>query len=623
MPDEPTHAAPGKPAQLVFWLVWYALSFMAVLLLPTQSTGSTPFWGQTLAQLMVPFVAGHVFLLGSLVVAILARRGSRVMLWGLPVAASLAAVWAAIVFSNRPAIRPTDAGFLLAAAAALPLAVAPYAMTRARLGLRLTALAALTLLDLGLVTGPALRAFYRPEQRSISTALNTVAITLYRGLAGPQPVSGGAIEPDGDALLLVTGDGAFFRILPTPAGLEATRLALTAPLNRAAFIAHRPDIFRVTDLLLGGTGADRTVYVAHQYWNAEGKCLTLRISTAPFDTTPDAEGASPGRWRTVYETQPCLAVVPPFDDTETGGRLAWLDRDLLLTIGDHGFSGLQGVALAQDPAGDYGKVLRIDPSGGRAIYTSGHRNPQGLWADANGEVWETEHGPQGGDEINRLEPGRNYGWPQATYGTQYGTHAWPLSADGRHERDGFTEPAYAFVPSIGVSNVIRLRSPLFPEWRDDLLIGALRQGGLFRARTSAGHVVYVEAVPIARRVRDLAEGADGRLYLWTDEGQIGVLGPGQPFETAAFDRCRTCHEPAQDEPAAAPPLADVLGRAVASAPGYDYSPALKAFGGRWTEARLDQFLSDPDALVPGSRMNAGRVPDPAQRAAVLRYLRSH
>jgi cytochrome c2 len=272
----------------------------------------------------------------------------------------------------------------------------------------------------------------------------------------------------------------------------------------------------------------------------------------------------------------------------------------------------------------YGKVMLLGRSGGHEVFTTGHRNPQGLLVTPEGRIWVTEHGPQGGDEINLLERGRNYGWPLATYGTEYGRYYWP-SAPGQHDHGAFAEPVHAFVPSIAISNLIRVESNAFPEWKHDLLIGSLNTATLYRARVRDDRVVYVEPIPVRLRIRDLAEGADGRIMLWTDAGNVAVLSPGptEPIGSVVFARCRLCHESPPGPESLGPSLRGIVGADVARGSGYRYSPALSKLGGRWTEERLDAFLKNPDAFAPGSLMAAGQVSDDKERRAVIQFLKTY
>ena len=170
-----------------------------------------------------------------------------------------------------------------------------------------------------------------------------------------------------------------------------------------------------------------------------------------------------------------------------------------------------------------GKLVRIELASGEVeIVAGGFRNPQGFTRDADGNLWQTEHGPQGGDELNLLRPGLNYGWPYVTHGTQYGNRVWPSSkAQGRH--DGFEKPVFSWIPSIGISNLIVSDSRQFPLWKNDILIGSLISHSLFRARLHQGHVIYVEKIEIGTRIRDITQMADGRIAILTDTANILFL----------------------------------------------------------------------------------------------------
>lgn len=469
--------------------------------------------------------------------------------------------------------------------------------------------------------------------RALTTALNVLSITTHRGLIKPRPRDGGAIEPYGDDLLVATGGGAFFRITADAEAdeLTAERLPIASPHKKGQFeeIQNNPKDatrLRLTDMILSNEAPVR-IYVAHQFWNAQDKCFTLRVSAAPLREGGNTALDIQGDWQTVFETAPCLSPAYPFDDTETGGRLAWLGEELLLTVGDHGFSGVHGpLQLAQSDDNDYGKTLAINPTtGAHHILTKGQRNPQGLFVDADRQIWSSEHGPQGGDEVNLLSEGGNYGWPLATYGADYGRIYWPL-APTAHNHGVFTEPVQAFVPSVAVSNLIRVESALFPEWKGDILLATLRQQ-LYRLRLREQRVVYVEPIFISgdARIRDLTERADGRVFAWTDAGDVFEIAPqsGRPTGAAVFERCSACHESKSGVDAIAPSLRGVVGRSAGAVAGYSYSGALLNLDGQWTEERLDEFLADPDAAVPGSQMAQGRVVDASDRKALIQFLKTY
>ena len=215
-----------------------------------------------------------------------------------------------------------------------------------------------------------------------------------------------------------------------------------------------------------------------------------------------------------------------------GGRLVFLpDETLLLTIGD----GYDFRDQAQQLGSDLGKIVRLDREGRPAanpladsagarpeLYSYGHRNPQGLLVDPrDGSVWEHEHGPRGGDEINRLSPGLNYGWPRTTFGIDYTGEL----ISGKQLEKGIEAPVLVWVPSIAPSGFALYLGTEFPEWNGDFLVGALAERSLRRVRMRNGEVVLQETLlrELKARVRDVRVGPDGLVYLLTDDANGSVL----------------------------------------------------------------------------------------------------
>jgi cytochrome c2 len=254
------------------------------------------------------------------------------------------------------------------------------------------------------------------------------------------------------------------------------------------------------------------------------------------------------------------------------------------------------------------------------------RNPEGLYVAPSGTIWETEHGPQGGDELNLIKKGANYGWPIVTYGVDYGTFAWPLSPR-QGEHDGFEAPFYAWIPSIGVSAIIGVEEGLFQNWRGDLLVTSLVGKTTFRIRVRNDRVAYVEPLRISdKRIRDIAETRDGRIVLWEDDDNTLVsLRPvtGSSGEALFATNCSGCHKVGDGTShRIGPDLWGIVGRPVASADTYiGYSPGLKALGGKWDEDRLSTFIANPQGVVPGSAMEIAGVPDADARAKIIDYLK--
>ena len=463
------------------------------------------------------------------------------------------------------------------------------------------------------------------EKQSLDTALYGVNLTSYTGLIPRPEADTGAIEAHGNGALLVTGDSKFYWVTDERGALRADPLNISPPIDRAAALASlgkgaREWRLRITDLILDRSLSPAALYVAHQVWNGKQRCFTQRVSVVPLAWSSDGRPHSAGTWRSLFESRPCVRPEGLYDDSETGGRLAWArDGQLLFTLGTLGFGGRDGqLPFSQRSDADYGKILKLDPATGQSTFVSiGHRNPQGLVVAHDGRVWESEHGPQGGDEINLIEQGANYGWPYATYGTSYGAKSWWLNPDA-HDHGNYHEPAFVFLPSVAISPLIELTGSEFPHWKGDLLAGSLRSQSLFRVRTRDDRVIYVESFFVGHRVRDLAELQSGRVIVWSDDGTL--IEVSRTDVESAFTRwCAGCHEPKVGA-TVGPSLAGVVGRRIATVPGWSYSAGLRSKSGVWDEASLNAFLTDPAAFAPGTTMRLSGL-DAKSRAQVIAELK--
>lgn len=216
-----------------------------------------------------------------------------------------------------------------------------------------------------------------------------------------------------------------------------------------------------------------------------------------------------------------------------GGRMAWLpDNTLVLTLGD----GFDYREQAQLPQNHIGSIVRLNPDGSvpddnpfvghdsylGEIYSYGHRNVQGLAYDsAQGRLIAHEHGPRGGDEVNVIRPGVNYGWPVTTHGLDYtGARVTPFE-----EREGIEAPMLHWTPSIAPSGMTVYTGELFPQWRGDLLVGGLVTRQVHRVRLAAGEATEVETLfgELGERIRAVVTGPDGSVYLLTDSSEGRVL----------------------------------------------------------------------------------------------------
>jgi glucose/arabinose dehydrogenase len=257
---------------------------------------------------------------------------------------------------------------------------------------------------------------------------------------------------------------------------------------------------------------------------------------------PVADGATTAVSRGRFEGDRLVDVEEIFEaDTRGrghfGSRLTF-DRDgyLYVTVGDRQAppSGDLESHPAQDLSNHHGKILRLHDDGrvpednpfvGRAgargeIWSYGHRNPQGLAIHPEtGDLWANEHGPQGGDEVNRIGPGLNYGWPVIGFGVNYRTGM--AIHEGTH-REGMEVPAHVWVPSIATSGLLFYTGDRFPEWRGDMFVGGLSGAQLARLTLDGTDVVGEETLLQGLgRIRDVRQGPDGFLYLAIDDREGG------------------------------------------------------------------------------------------------------
>jgi glucose/arabinose dehydrogenase len=336
-------------------------------------------------------------------------------------------------------------------------------------------------------------------------------VVMTRGLFHPWSL---VFLPDGR--MLVTERRGQLRIINANGSLDPQPVA-GVPTVRAAGLAGlmevslHPQFARNQLVYLTYTkpeGADKSLLaVARGRWTGSALADVREI----FVATPDAGGPA---------------------------RLAWgRDGTLFMTTG-----GVNGT-VAQDPNSDAGKVLRLRDDGtvppdnpyvGKAgyrpeIYTLGHRSALGLATNPNtGEIWENENGPNGGDEINILKPGANYGWPLVSYGR---TYPGPRQSE-KPVDDRFEQPFVFWVPSIAVSGMAFYTGDKLPKWKGDVFVGSMRVGEV----PNTGHlerILFNEKmeelrreslfVPLRQRIRDVRQGPDGLLYLLTDADDGGLL----------------------------------------------------------------------------------------------------
>lgn len=235
--------------------------------------------------------------------------------------------------------------------------------------------------------------------------------------------------------------------------------------------------------------------------------------------------------KVIFSQKPKLPSTKHF-----GSRLVFDGKDhLFITTGER--SEPQFREQAQELSSHLGKVIRVNEDGsvpddnpfvGKAdalpeIWSYGHRNIQAAAINpATGALWEIEHGPRGGDEINIAEAGRNYGWPVVSYGVNY--DGSPVGT-GQSQAEGMVDPIYQWTPVIAPSGMIFYNGDLFPDWKGNLFVGGLAATALVRLELDGDKVVHEERLlqDLGMRVRDVAQGPDGAIYILTDEADGAIL----------------------------------------------------------------------------------------------------
>lgn len=335
--------------------------------------------------------------------------------------------------------------------------------------------------------------------------------TVARGIPNPWGI---AWLPDGRALV-TSREGALY--LYAGGGFE------DVPMDA------------LPDLHVGGQGGlmDIAIHPA----DTEGDLrvyLTLSTGTARANRVNLMRGRFDGE--AVRDIKELFRVVPDKRGNQHfGSRLLWLpDGTLLMSIGDGGnpplrIEGMLAREQAQNLQSHLGSVLRLTAEGKPApgnpfldredalpeIWTWGHRNIQGLALDTeSGRVWANEHGPRGGDELNRIEKGGNYGWPLQTMGRDYRTGR----AIGDEKVPDMKHPLAVWSPAHAPSGLLFYNGPHFPDWRGSLLSGGLAARDIRRVELdSEGRVSRQERLRFPWRIRDVVLGPDGNIYALTDE----------------------------------------------------------------------------------------------------------
>ena len=365
---------------------------------------------------------------------------------------------------------------------------------------------------------PDQRPAYPGQTRACGVGSNVAfsVVVLAKGLDHPW-----AVEPLPGGDLLVTEKPGRLRII------SATG-TVGQPIAGVPAVDAR-DQGGLLDAALSPTFAfDRTIYLSY----AEPRQGGTGTSVARAVLSPDNKSLQ--QVRVIYR------AVPTYDGGKHfGSRLAFgPDGMLYITMGERSDTPMRKYAQQLDS--HLGKVLRINPDGSAPkdnpfvgkpnalpeIWTLGHRNVQASAFDSQGRLWIVEHGTRGGDELNLIEKGKNFGWPIVAYGEEYSGR--PI-AGAVTAREGYEQPVYYWDPVIAPSGAQFYTGDAFPAWRGSLFVGALAQQRVVRLTIENNRVTAEEHLLADRgqRVRDVRQGPDGALYVVTDErnGELWKIAP--------------------------------------------------------------------------------------------------
>ncbi|MFQ6603864.1 PQQ-dependent sugar dehydrogenase [Flavobacterium sp. C3NV] len=366
------------------------------------------------------------------------------------------------------------------------------------------------------VEGNAANTTYKPAFEGQTRVSGVQTNTPYQGVA----IATGLSSPWGikslpDGRLLITEKTGTMRIATTAGVLSApiTGIPAVNASGQGGLLGLTIDPDFATNRMIYWVYAEATTG-GNNTAVAKGKLSTDEKTI---------EGAT-----VIYRAKPANA-----SNLHYGGRILF-DKSGFLVVSTGERSVLETRPLAQSVASGLGKVVRLTKEGQPAsgnptftgtgalpeLYTIGHRNPQGLALNPNtGEIWLSEHGPRGGDEINRLKAGANYGWPTITYGIEY---SGEKVGAGIQQQDGLEQPVYYWDPVVSPSGMTFYTGNRVPEWQNSLFIGALSGMHIVRLAIKDNKVIGEERLLASenQRFRDITQGNDGALYAVTDGGKL-------------------------------------------------------------------------------------------------------
>lgn len=352
-----------------------------------------------------------------------------------------------------------------------------------------------------------------PAQSAVSGLTITEVDTPQVKVLAPNGERGAALAVMADGRLLLGGGG------------NGSSLFIYDPVKKSTMLAGRAikaterlndSRFAITDIGILAESATRAdLLISFPTYNRAKDCVSVHLYRYTLNL---ASKISLTRGKLWFKSNPC---VPVSAVQHAAGRLAVIDKkSAYLTIGDLGYSEIDNV----NRRGDLGSVFKVSATTREKIST-GHRNQQGILLIGK-DLYTSEHGPRGGDELNIIEKGVDYGWPAVTYGEPYssGDYVRPKET-GSH--DGYRKPLTYWVPSVAPTELVQLNGSQWGSWAGQIVMGTLREESLiFIELLDPKKVGKLTTHPVNERIRDLEIGAQGEMIATTDSGKLLFISIG-------------------------------------------------------------------------------------------------
>jgi hypothetical protein len=341
----------------------------------------------------------------------------------------------------------------------------------------------------------------------------------------------------------------------------------------------------------------------------------LTIVTVPIKNQSDCQSLKINFEDTeiIYESDP----VPSTAKSHAGGGRMILDKkqNIYFSVG---YSGIDYVnpdfpTSPQRKDNSFGKIFSYNlVNKTLQLLSIGHRNVQGLSLNLNGDLYSSEHGPQGGDEVNKISLNGNYGFPYHTYGTNYNSYKWKFDQYLKDNPLNYNDPTFAFVPSIAPSAMTFING-FFEYWESDLLLTSLKAQTVYRMKLKDDKVLFVEPIWVGKRIRDIIQVNKNLIYILTEDGSlISWQVERTLYETdytstgylaqPELGPCAVCHAFDNSVSEYAPNLHKIFNRVSGTSNYENYSDWFKDNKIIWNKENLTNFILNPSEFAPGTTM---------------------